>query len=321
MVGGPQVAIQLPCPGGLMLKSLVRARVWLPLLIAIPFFQNCSGGLSQDDLGSTIEVQAKTSDFEVRGGRIIDRRGQSLRFTNLENVEMQSLTSLTVSGREVRLQVNNTASGRTATVRIALNNEGNFNGLVSAIGNPYMCLDQTKSACEMVTAGSSLVSNCSSPIRFDGSFTGGVNGLSANLSCTGTLAGIRVGYVAANVPLGCDNFKPETVGQLSTDVLEWMAEIIPPGLTRHQHWSIARTLGYNGELGQGGHSAYLAGDPARLTAFQNAVNAVISTPTGTGITLGEHYAASRAAGYKGVFVCGGHNCYLSGQCDAWGRRK
>lgn len=300
----------------------LRGRVGLSVLFVALFFQNCSGGVNQADLGSSAVAQAaKTTDFQIRGGTIIDARGQSLRFQNLEGLEAGSITNLSVSGRDLRATVTNTVSNRIANVRISLSAEGNFNGLVSATNNPYFCYDQSKTPCDMVTIGGSMISNCSSPIRFDGSFTGGVSGLSANLSCTGTTAGIRVGYIAANVPLGCDNFTPEKIGQFSTEVIEWLAEILPTQVTRHHQWTIGRNLGYNGELGQGGHAAYLTADPARQVAFDNALKAVTETPTGTGITLGQHFVNSRAAGYKGLFVCGGHNCYMSGQCDAWGRRK
>lgn len=303
-----------------------RGYVILTCAISILFFQNCSGGLTQENQQETSALQAKANDFEVRGGRILDSSGQSLRFTNLENVEVGSITEVTVVGRELRAQLRNTVSGRTASVRISLDTQGNFSGLVSAISQPYFCLDQARTACEMVATpnsagGTSLVSNCSSPIRFDGSFRGGVNGLSANLSCTGTIQGITKGYIAANVPIGCDYFNPETIREMPVEVIEWMAEIFPTGLTRHHHWTIARTLGYSGEFGQGGHSAYLESDPIRLKAFSDAINATANQPTGTGITLGQHFVNTRASGYKGVFMCGGHNCYLAGQCDEYGRRK
>lgn len=306
---------------------LSRGFTLLSLGVLSIHFQNCSGAIDQADLESNGSVQkAAVSDFTVIGGRITDKAGKAIRFKNDIEIEFR-LTNLSVVGQEVRVKAINETSGRMATVALSLNSQGSFNGSIRSMNHPYMCFDETKGSCDMVTipagypSAGTLASNCSSPIRYDGSVSGGVNGLSANLSCTGTIAGITKGYVAAGVPMSCDHFTPDKIEAMPVDVIEWMAEIFPSGITRHMHWTLARQLGYNGDLGTGGHAAYTTADPARQAAFDKAVSDYANTPVAGVGTLKDNFANARASGYKGVFLCGGHNCWVAGNCDAYGRLK
>lgn len=289
-------------------------------------FQNCSPMVQQQDPRSQ-QLSLPQSSFSYIGGKMTDSISQSLRFKTGDGIEFQSLAEVSNKGSEIGIRIKNTTTGRHAEVLVAYNPSTQKFLSVKAVRQPHMCFDHTRAACAMVPVpagyeqAGSLVANCSSSIQFDGSIIGSVGGLASNLQCTGTIEGISTGLISANVPMSCDFFNPTAIQQLSVETISWLAEILPNGLTRHHHWLIARQLGYNGELGIGGHSAFLNADPARLTAFEMATTEAASSQVAGVGSLRQHYANQRLGGYKGLFICGGAACYLANQCDEYGRLK
>lgn len=137
-----------------------------------------------------------------------------------------------------------------------------------------------------------------------------------------TALDITVGTYPANLDVSCDHFNPDAAKKLRPEIIAWMAEIFPSGINRYEHFMIGRTLGFLGQYGQSEHNNFLDAQLGRREAFDQmtalyANQSYLSVGYGT---LREHHVAARASGYRGVFLCGGHNCWLAGQCDAYGRR-
>ena len=134
--------------------------------------------------------------------------------------------------------------------------------------------------------------------------------------------GFQAGSIAAGQAVSCDALNPDAIKKLSSETILWLAEILPNGLTRHEHFLIARDLGYEGECGKGGHSAWMNAKPGRLESFERITLSYANQWMGSAAipTRIVHHVDARTKGYSGVFLCGGHVCYLEGKCDNLGRR-
>ena len=130
------------------------------------------------------------------------------------------------------------------------------------------------------------------------------------------------GLIKAGTPISCDALNPDAIKKLTPETITWLAELVHNGLTRHEHYVIARDQGYEGEFGQGGHTAWLNAKPGRLESFERLSTAFAQQWMGTAAipTRAIHHVDARARGYKGIFLCGGHTCFLEGKCDSLGRR-
>lgn len=133
---------------------------------------------------------------------------------------------------------------------------------------------------------------------------------------------ITVGRWPANVPVSCDLLNPDAIKSLSTETIQWLAEIFPSGLTRHEHFVVVRDTGYEGEIGQGGHDYFLDSQAGRRESFERMSTAFANqSMLPTWPNFREHHVQVRQSGYQGIFLCGGHNCWIAGGCDNLGRRK
>lgn len=132
---------------------------------------------------------------------------------------------------------------------------------------------------------------------------------------------IQIGSIPAGVPISCDYFNPDAIKQLPESTIRWLATIQPSGLTLHENYLAARQAGYNGAFGAGEHAAYQAQNPAYQAHFQGIVASMANNPNPPYATFREHHVGQRAAGYQGLFLCGGGACFFSGGCDELGRRK
>ena len=133
------------------------------------------------------------------------------------------------------------------------------------------------------------------------------------------VADISYGFIKAGVPIVCDYFSPTAIKSLSTETIQWLASLQPSGITLHENYIVARQQGYTGAFGTGDHNTWLAADSNRQAAFAAAVNAYAAQPSAPWATWAAHNQARRAAGYQGLFLCGGDACFQAGQCDALGR--
>lgn len=133
---------------------------------------------------------------------------------------------------------------------------------------------------------------------------------------------ITAGSWPADVPVSCDYLNPDAIKNLTPETIQWLAEIFPNGLTRHEHFIVVRDTGYTGEIGQGGHSAFMQAVPGRVESFERMTSAFANqSMLPTWNTFREHHVQVRSTGYQGLFLCGGHNCWIAGGCDNLGRRK
>ena len=135
------------------------------------------------------------------------------------------------------------------------------------------------------------------------------------------LAGVGVGRIPDGLAMSCDYLNPDAIKTLSESTIVWLATLQPSGLTLHENYVVARQQGYNGAFGNGEHNAWLSQNPALATPFAAAVQSLASAPNPPYATFAAHHVAKRAAGYRGLFLCGGGSCYEQGQCDDLGRRK
>jgi hypothetical protein len=132
---------------------------------------------------------------------------------------------------------------------------------------------------------------------------------------------IRTSYVDQSIDMGCAYFNPDAIKQLPEETIRWLAALMPSGLTLHEHYLTARQHGYFGPLGQGGHATWLALSPNLQSDFDAAVSAMANADMSPSWpTWRDHHVARRAAGYEGLFLCGGDACFQAGQCDSLGRR-
>ena len=141
------------------------------------------------------------------------------------------------------------------------------------------------------------------------------------LSLAVRLAGVGVGKIPDGLAMSCDYLNPDAIKNLSEATISWLATIQPSGLTLHENYVVARQQGYNGAFGNGEHSAWLSQNPTLAGPFATAVQTLASAPNPPYATFAAHHVAKRAAGYRGLFLCGGGSCYEQGQCDSLGRRK
>ena len=135
------------------------------------------------------------------------------------------------------------------------------------------------------------------------------------------LSGVGVSQIPDGLAMSCDYFNPDAIKNLSESTIVWLATIQPSGLTLHENYFVARQQGYNGAFGNGQHNAWLAQNPSLAAPFSSAVQALANSPNAPYATFAAHHVAKRAAGYRGLFLCGGGACYEQGQCDDLGRRK
>lgn len=134
---------------------------------------------------------------------------------------------------------------------------------------------------------------------------------------------IGYGYVNAGVPIdtNCATLNPDAARALSTQTIEWLASLQPNGLTLHEQYLVARKNGYTGAFGEGEHAAWLEAHPEKRASFEAEVRAMADTPMEGFGTWRDHHVQQRAAGYRGVFLCGGGICYQEGRCNEYGQRR
>lgn len=107
---------------------------------------------------------------------------------------------------------------------------------------------------------------------------------------------------------------------------EYMNAMLPSGISRGTNQQIARNLGYQGEFGQGGHSAWMGADPTRKSAFDRAIAEATDEDDGTnfgqnawatqssqegGLPRWLQQRMAQSQGYGGGFGAGEHNAWLS----------
>jgi hypothetical protein len=131
---------------------------------------------------------------------------------------------------------------------------------------------------------------------------------------------ISLGHVQMSVDMSCNYFNPDAIKRLSTETISWLGTIQPSGLTLHEQYVLARQAGYSGAFGFGEHNLALAKDPQHAAAFNSLLQQTAGAPVPPYATFAAHHIGQRAMGYKGLWFCGGGACYLSGQCDQYGRR-
>ncbi len=127
-------------------------------------------------------------------------------------------------------------------------------------------------------------------------------------------------FVSARASIqDCRDLEPAAIRKLSEATIRWLATLQPSGLTLHETFVVARQTGFTGAFGQGEHNLFLAGNPGANAEFQSRVTATAPQSTPPYATFAEHHVQMRAAGYQGLWLCGGGNCFLEGRCDALGR--
>ena len=188
----------------------------------------------------------------------------------------------------------------------------NSNGAVDMESQLMLLIESTSGASQALAA----------PV------TSGFIGLSTSITAPSTAPvsvpatqGITYGVVSDGTPISCDLLNPTAIKSLSAETIQWLASTQPSGIDLHEQYVIARQQGYNGAFGHGEHLAWLAQDSSRATAFNNAVQVAAQAPMlPEWATRAAHNADRRAAGYQGLFLCGGDICFQAGQCDSLGRQ-
>lgn len=141
-------------------------------------FQNCSSKNfdAQADLSSSQSANGEGSVAVVPGAssELQNAQGQKLRFTNIRNQPVGTLSIESRSANDILVNMYNPLTGRGSKVRVKVNpTTGAFTGVERADAHAYLCRDQAQSVCASIDSAP----NCSSPVYFHGSISGSVENL------------------------------------------------------------------------------------------------------------------------------------------------
>ena len=133
-----------------------------------------------------------SSSLTTSGSSVTNALGQTLQFQNDTGVAIGKVSTVTVNGNDVFVELFNPLSGRKATVKIKLDPNSRQFMSVEATGPKFMCHQPSENICAQVTVptGSgfdfegTVQRNCASPIFFAGALTGVVGNQTTNAIVT-----------------------------------------------------------------------------------------------------------------------------------------